>query len=72
MRNVRLHARDYHFCYAFSTKKWVCDTETVIVPGKNQHNTSSGSPNWQRQDARGTSIFGDPEEGLEKLDKIQK
>ncbi|MPC96589.1 hypothetical protein E2C01_091855 [Portunus trituberculatus] len=34
MRNVRLHARHYHLCYAFSTKRWLSDTETVIIPGK--------------------------------------
>ncbi|MPC44935.1 hypothetical protein E2C01_038617 [Portunus trituberculatus] len=34
MRNVRLHARHYHLCYAFSTKRWVSDTEAVIFPGK--------------------------------------
>ncbi|MPC34340.1 hypothetical protein E2C01_027725 [Portunus trituberculatus] len=34
MRNVRLHARHYYFCYAFSTKGWVSDTEGVIFPGK--------------------------------------
>ncbi|MPC36369.1 hypothetical protein E2C01_029824 [Portunus trituberculatus] len=34
MRNVRLHARHYHLCYAFSTKRWISDRETVIIPGK--------------------------------------
>ncbi|MPC88482.1 hypothetical protein E2C01_083387 [Portunus trituberculatus] len=34
MRNVRLHARHYHFCYAFSTKRWVSDKEAVIISGK--------------------------------------
>ncbi|MPC09806.1 hypothetical protein E2C01_002424 [Portunus trituberculatus] len=34
VRNVRLHARHYHLLYAFSTKIWVYDTETVIIPGK--------------------------------------
>ncbi|MPC69950.1 hypothetical protein E2C01_064182 [Portunus trituberculatus] len=34
MRNVRLHARHYHPCYAFSTKRWVFDTKTVIIQGK--------------------------------------
>ncbi|MPC82328.1 hypothetical protein E2C01_076987 [Portunus trituberculatus] len=38
MRNVRLHARQYHLCYAFSTKSWISDTEAVIISGK------SGSP----------------------------
>ncbi|MPC33346.1 hypothetical protein E2C01_026692 [Portunus trituberculatus] len=33
---------------------------------ENQHNTSSGPPNWQRQNARGTSALRDPEEGLER------
>ncbi|MPC99726.1 hypothetical protein E2C01_095157 [Portunus trituberculatus] len=33
MRNVRLHAR-HHLCYAFNTKRWVSDTEAVIIPGK--------------------------------------
>ncbi|MPC57715.1 hypothetical protein E2C01_051702 [Portunus trituberculatus] len=28
-------------------QRWVSDTETVIIPGKYQHNTSSGSPIWQ-------------------------
>ncbi|MPC31924.1 hypothetical protein E2C01_025224 [Portunus trituberculatus] len=40
----------------------VSDTEAVIIPGK----TSSGPPNWQRQNARGTFALGDPAEGLEK------
>ncbi|MPC73174.1 hypothetical protein E2C01_067492 [Portunus trituberculatus] len=34
MRNVCLHARHYHLRYAFSTQRWVSDTETVIIPGK--------------------------------------
>ncbi|MPC24150.1 hypothetical protein E2C01_017225 [Portunus trituberculatus] len=34
MRNVQLHAKQYHFCYTFSTQRWVSDTETVIIPGK--------------------------------------
>ncbi|MPC70509.1 hypothetical protein E2C01_064759 [Portunus trituberculatus] len=34
MRNVRLHAKHYHHCYAFSTKRWVFDKEAVIIPGK--------------------------------------
>ncbi|MPC15328.1 hypothetical protein E2C01_008115 [Portunus trituberculatus] len=34
MRNVHLHAIHYHLCYAFSTKRWISDTETVIIPGK--------------------------------------
>ncbi|MPC26122.1 hypothetical protein E2C01_019254 [Portunus trituberculatus] len=33
---------------------------------ENQHNTSSGPPNWQRQNARGISTLGEPEDGLEK------
>ncbi|MPC98026.1 hypothetical protein E2C01_093376 [Portunus trituberculatus] len=39
---------------------------------ENQHNTSSGPPNWQKQNAIGTSALGNPEEGLEKQGKIQK
>ncbi|MPC48502.1 hypothetical protein E2C01_042276 [Portunus trituberculatus] len=35
-------------------------------PRENQQNISSGPPNWQRQNARGTFSFGDPAEGLEK------
>ncbi|MPC44961.1 hypothetical protein E2C01_038643 [Portunus trituberculatus] len=31
MRNLRLYARHYHLCYAFSTRRWVSDTETVII-----------------------------------------
>ncbi|MPC44841.1 hypothetical protein E2C01_038521 [Portunus trituberculatus] len=27
--------RNYHFCYAFNTQRWLSDTETVIIPGKN-------------------------------------
>ncbi|MPC75979.1 hypothetical protein E2C01_070380 [Portunus trituberculatus] len=33
---------------------------------ENQHNTSSGPPKWLRQNARGTSDLGNPEEELEK------
>ncbi|MPC13586.1 hypothetical protein E2C01_006324 [Portunus trituberculatus] len=33
---------------------------------ENQHNISSDASNWQRQNARGISALGDPEEGLEK------
>ncbi|MPC55776.1 hypothetical protein E2C01_049720 [Portunus trituberculatus] len=25
---------EYHLCYVFNTKRWVSDTETVIIPGK--------------------------------------
>ncbi|MPC25574.1 hypothetical protein E2C01_018693 [Portunus trituberculatus] len=34
MRNVCLHARHYHLCYAFSIQRWVSDTETVIIQRK--------------------------------------
>ena len=34
MRNVRLHARHYHLCYALNTQRWIPDTEAVIIPGK--------------------------------------
>ncbi|MPC36767.1 hypothetical protein E2C01_030235 [Portunus trituberculatus] len=30
VRNVRLHARHYYLCYAFSTQRWVSDSKTVI------------------------------------------
>ncbi|MPC97656.1 hypothetical protein E2C01_092980 [Portunus trituberculatus] len=58
MRNVRLHARYYHLCYAFGM-------DAVIIFREIQHNTSSGPP-------RGISALGDLEERLKKLDKIQK
>ncbi|MPC87925.1 hypothetical protein E2C01_082807 [Portunus trituberculatus] len=60
MRNVRLHAR--HLCYAFSTKSWVFDTETVIIPGKISIIPPQVLSNWKRQNATGTSTLGDPEE----------
>ncbi|MPC38045.1 hypothetical protein E2C01_031546 [Portunus trituberculatus] len=67
VRNVLLHARHYLFCYVLRTQRWVSDTETVIIPGKiSIYNTSSGPPSLLRQNARGTSALGDPEEGLEK------
>ena len=31
MRNVRLHARHYHLCYALSTQRRVRDTKTVVI-----------------------------------------
>ncbi|MPC24637.1 hypothetical protein E2C01_017724 [Portunus trituberculatus] len=31
MRNVHLHARHYHLCFAFSTQRWVSGTETIII-----------------------------------------
>ena len=34
MRNVRLHARHYHLCYALSTQRWIPDTEAVIISRK--------------------------------------
>ena len=34
VRNVRLHARHYHLCYALSTQRRVLDTEAVIIPRK--------------------------------------
>ena len=34
VRNVRLHARHYHLCYALSTQRRVSVTESVIIPGK--------------------------------------
>ena len=34
MRNVRLHARHYHLCYALSTQRRVSVTEAVIIPRK--------------------------------------
>ena len=33
VRNLRLPARYYHFCYALSTQRWVSDTETATIPG---------------------------------------
>ncbi|MPC71311.1 hypothetical protein E2C01_065585 [Portunus trituberculatus] len=39
---------------------------------ENQHNTSSGSPNLKRRNARANPALGDAEEGLEKQDKVQK
>ncbi|MPC66579.1 hypothetical protein E2C01_060728 [Portunus trituberculatus] len=34
MRNVCIHAKQYHLCYAFRTQRWVSDMEIVIIPGK--------------------------------------
>ena len=31
MRNVRLHGRHYHLCYALTTQRWVPDTEAVVI-----------------------------------------
>ncbi|MPC89194.1 hypothetical protein E2C01_084130 [Portunus trituberculatus] len=59
MRNVRLHTRHYHLCYAFSTQRWVSDTETVLIPGKISIIPPQVPPT-------GSSSLGDPEEGLEK------
>ncbi|MPC55805.1 hypothetical protein E2C01_049749 [Portunus trituberculatus] len=58
MRNVRLLARHYHLCYAFSTQKWVSDMEILIIPGKiaiippqvprsGRGKTPETSPLWQ-------------------------
>ena len=30
--DVRFHVRDNNFCYAFSTKRWISNTEAVIIP----------------------------------------
>ncbi|MPC88966.1 hypothetical protein E2C01_083893 [Portunus trituberculatus] len=65
MRNVRFRARHYHLCYAFSIKRWIPDRSSNHSR-ENQHNISSGPPNWQKQNARGTFALGDPVEGLEK------
>ena len=32
--NVCLHARDNHLRYAFCTKRWVSDTEAIVIPWK--------------------------------------
>ncbi|MPC58221.1 hypothetical protein E2C01_052217 [Portunus trituberculatus] len=61
MWNVHIHARHYHLCYAFSTKRWVSDMETIIIPGK-----ISIIPPQVLPIGRGTSTLVDPEEGLEK------
>ena len=34
VRNIRLHARHYHLCYALSTQRRVSVTEAVIIPRK--------------------------------------
>ncbi|MPC66932.1 hypothetical protein E2C01_061090 [Portunus trituberculatus] len=69
MRNVHLHARHYQHCYVFSTEMGVrhpslCGNSNHSR--ENEQNTSSGPPNWQRQNARGTSTLRDPEDGLVK------
>ncbi|MPC54213.1 hypothetical protein E2C01_048121 [Portunus trituberculatus] len=51
-------------------QRWVSDTNSNHFR-ENQHSTSSASPNWQRQNARGTSTLEDPKEGFEKRDKIK-
>ncbi|MPC15293.1 hypothetical protein E2C01_008080 [Portunus trituberculatus] len=33
-----------HLCYDFSTQRWVSDTETAIISGKNQYSAFSGPP----------------------------
>ncbi|MPC70038.1 hypothetical protein E2C01_064273 [Portunus trituberculatus] len=49
MKNVRLHAKHNHLCYAFSTKRWVFDTETVIILRKITTISSKVSPNGRGQ-----------------------
>ncbi|MPC38405.1 hypothetical protein E2C01_031911 [Portunus trituberculatus] len=61
MKNVCLHAKQYHLCYTFSSKNWVSDMETVIIPGK-----SSIIPPQVPPNGRVTSPLEDPEKGLEK------
>ncbi|MPC72568.1 hypothetical protein E2C01_066880 [Portunus trituberculatus] len=34
---------------------------------ENQHNISSGPPNWQRKNARGTSVLGESWGGIEEI-----
>ncbi|MPC59628.1 hypothetical protein E2C01_053652 [Portunus trituberculatus] len=43
--DLTLYQAEYHLLYAFSTKRWVSDTDTVNR--ENQHNTFTGHPNWQ-------------------------
>ncbi|MPC28244.1 hypothetical protein E2C01_021442 [Portunus trituberculatus] len=51
MRNVCLHARHYHLCYAFITQRWVLLHRNSNHSTENLHKTYSGPSNWQRQNA---------------------
>ncbi|MPC42168.1 hypothetical protein E2C01_035782 [Portunus trituberculatus] len=57
MRNVRLHARHYHLCYAVSSQRWVSDTETVITPEKISKIPPQVPPT-DKQNARGAYALG--------------
>ncbi|MPC30319.1 hypothetical protein E2C01_023580 [Portunus trituberculatus] len=48
------------------TDIWVSDTRTVIIPGKINIKHSQVPTNWLRENARGISDLGSPEEELEK------
>ncbi|MPC38607.1 hypothetical protein E2C01_032119 [Portunus trituberculatus] len=54
-----------------STQMWIFDWEKVIIPEKISMIPPQVPPNWQRQNARGTSALGHPEERLEKQDNIR-
>ncbi|MPC49946.1 hypothetical protein E2C01_043761 [Portunus trituberculatus] len=72
MRNVRLHARHYHLHYAFSTRRWVSDTETVIIPGKISIISPQVLPSGRGKTPEAPPFLGDREEELEKKGKMQK
>ncbi|MPC27440.1 hypothetical protein E2C01_020609 [Portunus trituberculatus] len=52
--------------YAFSTKRLVSDTETVIFPGEIIIIPPQIPPTGRSKKGRVTSALGDPEEELEK------
>ncbi|MPD00229.1 hypothetical protein E2C01_095689 [Portunus trituberculatus] len=62
MRNVRLHARHYHLCYAFNTKKWVSDTETVNIPGNITIISPQVPPSGRGKMPEASLLWGNPEE----------
>ncbi|MPC48294.1 hypothetical protein E2C01_042062 [Portunus trituberculatus] len=66
MRNVRLHARYFHLCYAFSTQRWVSDTEAVIISGKSSIIPPQVPTAGRGKTTETSPLWVDLEEGLEK------
>ncbi|MPC41685.1 hypothetical protein E2C01_035285 [Portunus trituberculatus] len=53
-------------CYAFSTQRWVSDTETIIIPEKISIVPLRFFPTGRGKTAEARLLLEDPEEGLEK------
>ncbi|MPC47554.1 hypothetical protein E2C01_041303 [Portunus trituberculatus] len=56
----------YHLRYAYSTNRWVTDTETVIIPRKISIIPPQVPPTGRGKTPEASLLWEDPEERLEK------